>query len=91
MRESPALDVIMLLKQRGSKVTYSDPFVPELRIDGGELQAQDLMKSVAEADCTVVITDHTNVDYSAMLDSAKLVVDTRNALKKLQSDKLVRL
>jgi UDP-N-acetyl-D-glucosamine dehydrogenase len=39
----------------------------------------------------VVITDHTNVDYSAMLDSAKLVVDTRNALKKLQSDKLVRL
>jgi UDP-N-acetyl-D-glucosamine dehydrogenase len=91
MRESPALDVIMLLRQRGSKVTYSDPFVPELRIDGGELQAQDLMKSVAEADCTVVITDHTNVDYSAMLDSAKLVVDTRNALKKLQSDKLVRL
>jgi UDP-N-acetyl-D-glucosamine dehydrogenase len=91
MRESPALDVILLLKQRGSKVTYSDPFVPELRIDGGELHAQDLMTSVAEADCTVVITDHTGVDYAAMLDSAKLVVDTRNALKKLQSDKLVRL
>jgi UDP-N-acetyl-D-glucosamine dehydrogenase len=91
MRESPALDVILLLKQRGSKVTYSDPYVPELRIDGSEMQAQDLMSSVAAADCTVVITDHSNIDYAAMLDSAKLVVDTRNALKKLQSDKLVRL
>jgi UDP-N-acetyl-D-glucosamine dehydrogenase len=91
MRESPALDVILLLKQRGSKITYSDPFVPELKIDGGLMQAQDLMTSVAEADCTVVITDHTGVDYAAMLDASKLVVDTRNALKKLQSDKLVRL
>jgi UDP-N-acetyl-D-glucosamine dehydrogenase len=91
MRESPALDVILLLKQRGSNITYSDPYVPTLRIDGTEMHAQDLMQCVAAADCTVVVTDHQNVDYSAILDSAKLVVDTRNALKKFSSEKLVRL
>lgn len=92
VRESPALDIIHLLLQRGARVTYSDPFVPKCRIDGhGTLEAQDLMSSAAVADCVVCVTDHTGTDYQAVLDTSKLVVDTRNAFKKFDSPKLVRL
>ena len=92
VRESPALDIIHLLLQRGAKVTYSDPFVPSCRIDGhGVLEAQDLMSSAAAADCVVCVTDHTGTDYQAVLEASKLIVDTRNAFKKFDSAKLVRL
>lgn len=91
MRESPALDVMLLLKQRGAKLSYSDPFVPTLKIDGIDMTAEDPVTCAATADCTVVVTDHTSVDYEALVDEAKLVVDTRNALKKFRSDKIVRL
>jgi len=91
MRESPALDVILLLKKRGALVSYSDPFVPSLKLDGLTLQSEPLVESAAQADCVVVITDHSDFDYKAMLDSAKLIVDTRNALKRFDSEKVVRL
>ncbi|MGC2110016.1 MAG: nucleotide sugar dehydrogenase [Candidatus Korobacteraceae bacterium] len=91
MRESPALDVILLLKKRGAIVSYSDPYVPNLRLDGLTLKSQELEKSARDADCVVIITDHSNFDYKNLLDSAKLIVDTRNAMKGFQSDKIVRL
>ncbi len=91
MRESPALDVILLLKKRGALVSYSDPFVPSLKLDGLTLQSEPLVESAAQADCVVVVTDHSDFDYKAMLDSAKLIVDTRNALKRFDSEKVVRL
>ena len=91
VRESPALDIILLLERRGSRVTYSDPFVPSLRLDGRELTAQEPIEMAAEADCVVVVTDHSGVDYAAIVDRAKLIVDTRNALKKYPSPKVVRL
>jgi UDP-N-acetyl-D-glucosamine dehydrogenase len=91
VRESPALDVILLLEQRGAKVTYSDPFVPVLKLDHRSLLSQELNESAAAADCVVIITDHAAFDYKALLDAAKLVVDTRNAMKGLKSEKLVRL
>jgi len=91
MRESPALDVILLLKKLGAAVTYSDPFVPKLKLDGFDLASQDALSSVQQADCCVIITDHSNLDYKGLLDAAKLVVDTRNALKGIESDKIVRL
>ena len=91
MRESPALDVMLLLKQRGAKLTFTDPYVPTLKIDGVDMQSEDLMVSVPAADCTVVITDHSNIDYKTIVNCAKLIVDTRNALKKFDSDKIVRL
>jgi UDP-N-acetyl-D-glucosamine dehydrogenase len=65
--------------------------VPALKIDGMELKAEDPLTCAASADCTVVVTDHTSVDYEQIVDAAKLVLDTRNALKRLQSDKIVRL
>jgi UDP-N-acetyl-D-glucosamine dehydrogenase len=91
MRESPALDIILLLKKRGAVVTYSDPFVSTLRLDGMNLESEPLNESAAAADCVVIVTDHTNFDYKGLLDSAKLIVDTRNAMKGYSSSKIVRL
>jgi UDP-N-acetyl-D-glucosamine dehydrogenase len=91
VRESPALDIILLLERRGSRVTYSDPFVSTLRLDDHELIAQDPIAMAAEADCLVVVTDHSGVDYAAIVERAKLIVDTRNALKNHPSPKIVRL
>jgi UDP-N-acetyl-D-glucosamine dehydrogenase len=91
MRESPALDVILLLQKRGAKITYSDPYVPQLRLDGISLKSEPLMASAAKADCVVIVTDHTDFDYQSLLESSKLIVDTRNAMKKFESEKIVRL
>jgi UDP-N-acetyl-D-glucosamine dehydrogenase len=88
VRESPALDIIHLLNQRGAKVTYSDPFVPVLSIDYLQLESQD---AAGAADCVVIITDHAAFDYQSLVRDAALIVDTRNALKNIQSDKIVRL
>ncbi len=91
VRESPALDIILLLERRGTRVTYSDPFVSTLRLDDHELSTQDPIAMAEQADCVVVVTDHTGVDYAGIVDRAKLIVDTRNALKNYKSVKIVRL
>ncbi|MGA3100124.1 MAG: nucleotide sugar dehydrogenase [Bryobacteraceae bacterium] len=90
MRESPALDVILLLRQRGALVTYSDPYVSTVRLDGFELAACP-EEAAAFADCVVIVTDHSAFDYRALVDRSRLVVDTRNALKGMTSDKIVHL
>jgi UDP-N-acetyl-D-glucosamine dehydrogenase len=91
MRESPALDVILLLKKLGAEVSYSDPYVPKLMLDGIDLASQDALTSAKQSDCAVIITDHSNFDYRGLLDAAKLIVDTRNALRGFDSEKIVRL
>jgi UDP-N-acetyl-D-glucosamine dehydrogenase len=91
VRESPALDVILLLEKLGARVTYSDPYVPSIRLDGRRLDTTELLPAAAAADCVVIVTDHAGFDYRGLVDSAKLIVDTRNALKKFESDKIVRL
>ncbi len=91
VRESPALDIILLLERRGARVTYSDPFVPSIRLDGHDLTAEDPNSQAAEADCVVVVTDHAKFDYASIVKNARLIVDTRNALKKHPSPKIVRL
>jgi len=91
MRESPALDVILLLKKLGAEVTYSDPYVPKLKFDGFDMASQDALASAKQADCCVIITDHTDFDYKGLLAASKLIVDTRNALRGIESDKIVRL
>jgi UDP-N-acetyl-D-glucosamine dehydrogenase len=91
VRESPALDIILLLERRGARITYSDPFVPQLQLDGHQLTAQDAVTQSGEADCVVIVTDHASFDYTAILERAQLVVDTRNALKNHPSPKVVRL
>src|SRR5580692_8375866 len=66
VRESPALDIIHLLGRRGARITYSDPFVPELQLDGHQLTAQDAVTRSADADCVVIVTDHASFDYAAI-------------------------
>jgi len=91
VRESPALDIILLLERRGTRVTYSDPFVSTLHLQDHQLTAQDPLAMADQADCVVVVTDHSGVDYAGIVDRAKLIVDTRNALKNYKSVKIVRL
>jgi UDP-N-acetyl-D-glucosamine dehydrogenase len=91
VRESPALDIILLLLKLGARVTYSDPYVPKLTLDGGHLESRDLAAGAAEADCVVIVTDHRAFDYKKLVDSAKLIIDSRNALRGIQSEKIVRL
>ncbi|MDR3719640.1 MAG: nucleotide sugar dehydrogenase [Bryobacteraceae bacterium] len=91
VRESPALDVIHLLGKRGARVTYSDPFVPSIQVEQNTYTADPNPNVIAEADCVVIITDHKSIDYADLVDKAQLVVDTRNALKNIQSPKIVRL
>ena len=81
IRESPALDIIRLLEGQGAKVTYFDPHVPRFREDGREFRSVELTpERVAAADCIMVVTDHSSVDYGMIKQNAKLVVDTRNAI-----------
>jgi UDP-N-acetyl-D-glucosamine dehydrogenase len=83
IRESPALDIIRLLKGQGARVTYSDPHVPRFREDGTEFRSVELTpEAVAAADCVMIVTDHSSVDYRMIKRTARLVVDTRNALPK---------
>jgi UDP-N-acetyl-D-glucosamine dehydrogenase len=83
IRESPALDIIRLLEGQGARVAYSDPHVPCFSENGHEYRSVPLdSQSVAAADCVMIVTDHTAVDYRMIRRSAKLVVDTRNAMPK---------
>jgi len=94
LRESPALDVIHLLQTKGALVDYHDPYIPSIHHDDLELESvKDLMGSVRDADCVVIITNHKTYDYPAILEAATLVVDTRNALGEMGrvSPKVTRL
>jgi UDP-N-acetyl-D-glucosamine dehydrogenase len=84
MRESPALDVLHLLIQKGAHVSYHDPHVPSLRLeDGHPLESQAYSDNLlAGADCVVIITDHTAIDWAHVTRTAKVVVDSRNATAK---------
>ncbi len=84
LRESPALDVIGLLEQKGATVSYHDPFIPEFKYEGSIMRSvPDLMEAVQQADGVVIITNHKAYNYSEILQQARLVVDTRNALGKI--------
>jgi UDP-N-acetyl-D-glucosamine dehydrogenase len=91
VRESPALDITQLLLRRGASVTFSDPHVDSIHVDGTKLQSQETLAGIEAADCVVILTNHSDFDYAAVVDRSKLIVDTRNALKSYRSDKIVRL
>ncbi|MFN0100146.1 MAG: nucleotide sugar dehydrogenase [Gemmatimonadaceae bacterium] len=88
MRESPALDVMRLLEDRGAHVVYHDPHVPSFREDGHEMHGVPMTDELlASVDAVVVITDHKVVDYQRVVDKTSLVVDTRNVTAKLKPSK----
>ena len=88
VRESPAISIIDRLRSKGCEVSYHDPFVREVRFDdahteasGAPLQSIDLSdEEVQAADCVIIVTDHSQIDYVRVVNLASLVVDTRNAL-----------
>jgi UDP-N-acetyl-D-glucosamine dehydrogenase len=83
-RESPALEVLELLEQRGAQLCYHDPFVPELMNDGRQLRSVELAESLLDqTDCSVILTDHSQYNWRWIVERSKLVVDTRNATKGL--------
>jgi UDP-N-acetyl-D-glucosamine dehydrogenase len=82
MRESPALDIMHLLEERGATVRYHDPYVPEVRHDGKHRKSVPLTAEELKAsDCVVIATDHSNLDYDLISSASRRIVDTRNALK----------
>jgi UDP-N-acetyl-D-glucosamine dehydrogenase len=94
LRESPALDIIHLLMQKGAQVTYHDPFIPAIHHEELQMTSiKDLDEGVKTADCVVIVTNHSSYDYQKILKDAKLIVDSRNALglQGKQHDKVVRL
>ncbi|MEJ5201212.1 MAG: nucleotide sugar dehydrogenase [Anaerolineales bacterium] len=96
IRESPALDVIGLLMKKGAQISYHDPYIRHIEheYEGWHLSCVDnLVEAVREADCVVIVTNHSAYDYGMILENAQLIVDTRNALGKLAKNhpKVVKL
>ncbi|UYN92434.1 MAG: nucleotide sugar dehydrogenase [Anaerolineales bacterium] len=94
LRESPALDVIGLLLEKKAKVSYHDPYIPHVEHEGWSLDSvADEQKAAADADVVVLVTNHKDYDYPALLKNAKLIVDTRNAFGVIGKDnpKVIKL
>ncbi|MCF7807587.1 MAG: nucleotide sugar dehydrogenase [Candidatus Marinimicrobia bacterium] len=92
VRESPALDVYALLEAKGAKVVFHDPYVDKIRFDSRLEDSIDLkLEDLGEYDCVVITTNHSEYDFDAIVENAKLVVDTRNATANIKSDKVIRL
>ena len=90
-RESPALDLLVLLERLGARLSYSDPHVPKLSIENLVLESLPVIPACAEADCVVLVTDHSGFDYAAIADRSRLIVDTRNAFRNFRRPHIIRL
>ncbi len=83
VRESPALDVIERLLEKGAVVSYSDPFVNSLKVDGRAFRSSALTPALLKKQaCVVIVTDHTAFDYGAVAKHARLILDTRNVMRR---------
>jgi UDP-N-acetyl-D-glucosamine dehydrogenase len=82
VRESPALDIIHLLREKGAHVAFHDPHVESIRLDGDRLYGQtDLTAALRDHDCVIVATDHSSYDWHAVKKGSRLIIDTRNAIR----------
>ncbi|GAB4235987.1 MAG: nucleotide sugar dehydrogenase [Deltaproteobacteria bacterium] len=92
VRESPALDILQLLAAKGARLSYCDPFVPQVRVAGVTLTASPFSAAtLRKADCVVIVTNHAVFDYNMVARDSKMIVDTRNALKGYNGRKIVKL
>ncbi len=95
VRESPALDIIQLLEEKGAQVSYHDPFVASIRLEHNRtMQTVELSQQwLNEADCVVIVTDHSALDWTWIVSNSKLIVDTRNVTAAMRSNghRIVRL
>jgi UDP-N-acetyl-D-glucosamine dehydrogenase len=92
VRESPALDIIDILRRKGADVVWYDPLVPANHRELDGVAKIDLTPgAVAECDCAAIVTGHGDVDYSIVLENIPVIVDTRNVLAGIESEKIVKL
>lgn len=90
IRESPALEVMKVLREEGAEVSYTDPFVPFLDFDSAPLRSRPLTPGLLKKqDAVLILTDHSRFDYEAVVRHAKLVLDTRNVLRRFGPDSKV--
>lgn len=88
VRESPAIDIIEMLKHRGAEIEFHDPFVPVLNENGMIMKSVELTPArIKKADCVVIVTDHSTMDVNVVANNAKLIVDSRNATKRAKAPK----
>ena len=92
VRESPALEILRLLESEGADVRFTDPYVASLQTNGSCMTSRSLDEAeLRDADCVLVVTDHSSIDYGFVARHAKVVVDTRNALKDIPGENILRL
>jgi UDP-N-acetyl-D-glucosamine dehydrogenase len=93
MRESPSIDVINILIEKGAKVSYYDPYIPVIKSCSCVqiLSSIKTLMRLSKYDIVVIVTDHTNIDYEKVLKEANMIVDTRNVFKNVKSNKIVRI
>lgn len=89
-RESPSLKIIEILEAKGAKVEYNDDYIKQIKVSGKEYKSADI-SNISDYDCVIIATDHSYYDYEKIAKEAKLVVDSRNALKKHKNDKIWKL
>jgi UDP-N-acetyl-D-glucosamine dehydrogenase len=92
LRESPSLTIIELLQKDGAEVSYHDPYFPFIgkgRKYDLQMKCADL-NNLAQYDCVVIVTDHSDYDYQRIVQESQLVVDTRNATRGMTNPKIVR-
>jgi UDP-N-acetyl-D-glucosamine dehydrogenase len=93
-RESPGIKIIELLKDSGAEVSYYDPYIPEIY----DMRQTDLIMSsvkltekfLKEQDAVIIVTAHSNIDYKSIVDNSSVIIDTRNALSDIKSNKIFR-
>jgi UDP-N-acetyl-D-glucosamine dehydrogenase len=88
VRESPALDILELLRRRGAILTYTDPYVPRLPCGDALLESEWPAK---QKDCAIICTNHSSFDYDEIVARFPLIVDSRNALKNRKEPSIFRL
>lgn len=92
VRESPAIKITELLREKDAEVVYHDPYVDDFVVDGLRVPSVELTaEGVAAADAVMIVADHSSVDYDIVVDNARVVLDTRNVLRAHNADNVVRL
>jgi UDP-N-acetyl-D-glucosamine dehydrogenase len=92
VRESPALNVMKILSEKGAILSYTDPYIPTVRDEGLALDSLPLGNGyLGDVDCTVILTNHPEFDYGNVVATSRLVVDTRNALQGFKGENIIRL
>jgi UDP-N-acetyl-D-glucosamine dehydrogenase len=93
LRESPALDVIELLVEKGAEISYNDPYVPHFKLVDQEFTSVSWENNLSDFDCVVIITNHSLYDWERIAQESAIVIDTRNALKGISTDRtrIIRL